>query len=355
MNQKMKILFVGALWSGSTALQRMHAIIGLGHEVVALDYATTAAKRRSLRIDSRIIDKLYRMGVHNFKTPDLAGINKQIVGYIQSNQFDCVFFDKCMTVEIETFKIIKACRPQCCIIGYSPDDMFTRNNQSRQFLENLLFYDIFFTTKSYGVNELQSLGCKSVHFIGNAYDPNTHRPVLISDDERMMLGGQVGFIGSWEADRAQSLFYLAQSGVAVRVWGEGWGRCRQKHDNLRLENTPIWATDYAKGICSFDINLCFLRKINRDLQTTRSIEIPACGGFMLAERTGEHQELFTEGVEAEFFNSDDELLQKVIFYLENPEKRRRIAEAGRVRCINGGYSYADRMNQILGHIDSTKK
>src|SRR6202035_1081868 len=100
-----------------------------------------------------------------------------------------------------------------------------------------------------------------------------------------------------------------------------------------VEGRPIYDDDYARAISASAVNLTFLRKNNRDLQTTRSIEIPAIGGFMLAERTDEHRELFEEGMEAEFFGSDAELIEKCRYYLARPEERRRIADAGRRRCL----------------------
>ena len=76
---------------------------------------------------------------------------------------------------------------------------------------------------------------------------------------------------------------------------------------------------------------------------TRTFQIPALGAFMLHERNDVVTALFEEGVEAEFFGSEDELLAKCRHYLGNPQERQRIAEAGRRRCERSGYSEIDRV------------
>ena len=79
-------------------------------------------------------------------------------------------------------------------------------------------------------------------------------------------------------------------------------------------------------------------------------EIPACGSFLLADRTDEHQEFFVEGKEAEFFSSVDELVEKVRFYTANEPRRRRIAVAGQERCRTGRYAYLYRLKDTLVQI-----
>ena len=160
-------------------------------------------------------------------------------------------------------------------------------------------------------------------------------------------GAPVSFIGTYEGDRARSLNALARAGFPVRVWGGDWTPMPNPDRALTLENRPVYADQYATAMCGSDINLCFLRKMNRDQQTQRSVEIPACGGFMLAERTAEHQALFEEGTQAEYFSSDEELIEKVRHYLANPAERKKIALAGRQRCVDSGYSNHDRIATML--------
>lgn len=344
----MEIIYVGPLWLGSTCLQRLEAMRTLRPGVTPVDTEPVHIRERKKGLICRIRRKL---GRH----VDEVGANRQIIRLAEQHDVQILWLDKALAVRPETLRFVRARRPACVIAGYSPDDMTSnRNNQSIYFLRSLPFYDIFFTTKSYGVCELTRLGCQKAVFVGNAYDPAVHRPRARNTADRMRLGGTVGFIGRCEKARALSIRYLAENGIDIRIWGPGWnkrGSCLA-HPKIRVEGKPLWADDYASAISNFDINLAFLCKRNRDRQTTRSIEIPACGGFMLAERTDEHLGLFEEGKEAEFFSSDQELLEKVRYYLGHPEERTRIAEQGRERCRLSGYSNYDRVAWMLEAVGS---
>jgi len=329
----------------------MQALVDLGNIVEGIDTEPPRVREANRKLFRRIVGKLYRLGSDTqIAGEDLSGVNFGVIDSFRKNQWDILWIDKGLTILRETLRAVRELQPDCAIVGYSPDDMAVRHNQSPQFLGGVDLYDSYITTKSYGVEELKALGCRYVLFCGNAYDPHCHRPVQLSEGERKLLGGPVGFIGAFESQRAESMYCLAQSGFQIRIWGPGWERCGFRHPNLIVEHKPLWGEDYAKAISSFDINLCFLRKINRDLQTTRSVEIPACGAFMLAERTEEHLGLFEEGKEAEFFRSDEELISKVEFYLDNPDIRKRIAASGRNRCVSSGYSNENRLADVLRQI-----
>jgi hypothetical protein len=335
-----RLLYVGTQVEGGTCRQRMIALRELGHQVATIDTQPHAVEQSEHSFSYRIRRKL-------IGPADLANANEQIIRYVDQQEIDVLWIDKGLTITSQTLQHTRRTLPRCIIAGYSPDDMAARHNQSRQFLGHLPFYDVFFTTKSYGVEELAALGCPRVEFIGNAYDPNTHRPMAVTDETRRRLGGPVGFIGDYEIQRAESMLFLAVNGISIRIWGPNWHKCKLAHANLRIERQCLWSDDYASAICAFDINLGFLRKINRDLQTQRSIEIPACQGFMLAERTTEHADLFQEGQEAAFFASYEELLEKTKHYLNHATERRQIAENGLRRCRTSGYSNHDRLATMM--------
>ena len=99
------------------------------------------------------------------------------------------------------------------------------------------------------------------------------------------------------------------------------------------------------------VNLCFLRHANRDLQTCRSIELPACGGFMVHERNDEIEALLRDLREAVYFSDDDELLSLCRFWLDRKDRRKSIATNARKRVEALELSHQANISRILGALD----
>lgn len=296
----------------------------------------------------------YRIAYHLFLyhvpifLPDSTDANQKIITILKNKSFDVLWIDKGITIYSKTLKLAKKLQPAIKIISYSPDNMALRHNQSRQYLESLSYYDYIITNKSYIIEDMKRLGAKEIIFVNNTFEPTFHYPHNISNQDIERLGGDVGFIGAWEQERCESILYLANHGIKVRVWGGGkWLEYKNYSPNLKIERKGLYSDDYCKALRTFKINLCFLRKMNFDQQTTRSVEIPACGGFMLAERTQEHQSMFQENVEAVFFSSNEELLEKCQYYLTHEEEREKKAQTGRLRCLKSDYSNEGMIKKVF--------
>ena len=284
-----------------------------------------------------------------FKLPlDNLKLNSKLLEYNLSD-IDILFTVKGNTIKPSTLKYIKLNYPNVKIVSWSQDDMYSWHNRSIYYTLGLKYYDLIVTQKSYNVDELKSLGAKNVLFQNKAYSRDIHKPYKCNNN----IKPDVLFIGYYEKERYESMLYLANNGIKIDIFGSLWGKYANTNENLIIHNKMLVGEEYAKALSCSKISLCFLRKINRDLQTSRSIEIPACGGFMIAERTEEHKMLFKEDVEAVYFDSNEELLQKVKYYLENDNERKSIAQAGYERTRKDDYSYDNRVNEILRRINES--
>lgn len=338
----MKILSVGSLLGVSnTCVQRTTA---LKHWAEQVDEVNTKAP---VGFIDHCINRLFRYHVPVYHR-DRTGANERIRELVSTNHYDIVWIDKGMTIWPSTLRYVRKMLPESKIVNYSPDTMSLRHNQSQQYLESLPLYDILFTTKSFILDDMRQLGARDIRFVNNAYESTFHYPRQLSEEERKELGADVGFVGYWEENRCRSILYLADHGVRVKVFGNArWSKYQNYSPNLTIIPHTLRGDDYAKSFRAFKISLCFLRKMNKDYQTTRTMEIPACAGFMLAERTEEHLALFEEGKEAAYFDNDEELLQKCRYYLEHEAERQAIAEAGLRRCHTSGYSNVDTVGRML--------
>ena len=313
----------------------------------------TYASWKKLGVELEVLfafDEQYEMSLldrilHKIKLPrDINNLNKRIKQACLNFKPDLVFIVKGVLVKPDTLKFIKKLGIKS--VSWSNDDMFAWHNRSLWYTWSLKHYDLVVTQKSYNCNtdELPSLGA-TVLFQDKAIDPITN--YKIEDCSKFNYVHECLVICSKDLDRLDHLIYLAENGVQVHIYGWGTNDVGKYHDNLVFHNKHVYGEDFKAALGCSKMSLNFLRKMNRDLQTSRSIEIPAARGFMLAERTIEHERLFIEGKEAEYFSSKEELLKKVEYYLEHDNDRIQIAQNGYDKCYSADYTFENRIKEII--------
>ena len=332
----MRILYTGPLRAGDTCDLRLRALRRLGHETTAVDYLPIADRRGTF---ARRVQ--WRLRAGTFVREYERALREAL-----ATRPDVLWVDKGIFVPPG---VLDAARLQGVrwLVHYSPDNYLLQQNASRHLWRGLAKYDLVVTTKRSNVALLGAAGARRVFLSGNAFDPEMHRPIVLDDDRH---DADVSFIGRWEPARERLLDAVAALPVTLRVRGPGWERARSRLVRATCEPGAIYGDDYVRAIAGAKVNLGLLSSWAGDAITQRSIELPACGAFMLAERTGEHRLHFTDGEEAVFFEGVDDLVAKVARWVAADDARARIAAAGRARCLRSGYAYDDRLREILDEL-----
>ncbi len=354
----MKILFAGQLSAGQTSLMRMRALERLGHTVLGVQ--TMEPWTRTSWLKRQAQRRLER-------GPVVDEINRSVLEAARAFRPDLLWAEKQEFLRGETLVEVRNLGAR--LVHFTPDPYFTLAwKRTRLMDDSISAFDVLVYSKSYERRDYEALGRPSI-YVPLGYCDEVHRP-LKSDDPRWSC--TVASLGGWEPHRQMLLRAIAASGVDVKIWGFHWeflcdGRWTpRRHVVLSQEAGPapfsfqydeviarayqggeVYGDDYARALTGARIGIGFLRRICPEQHTSRSFEIPACGSMLLAERTDEHEEFFVEGKEAEFFASEEELLQKIRFYRTNEPSRRRIAENGHKRCVDGQYAYVHRLRTVL--------
>jgi len=332
----MKILYTGPLLAGDTCELRLRALTRLGHEMIPVDWLPIAERQGPL---ARRLQRRLRLG------PMVREYERALREALTARP-DVLWVDKGIFVPPT---VLDAARVHGVrwLVHYSPDNYLLQQNASRHFWRGLPRYDVVVTTKRSNVGLLAAAGARRVVLSGNAFDPEMHRPIVLTGAQRATYAADVSFIGRWEPARERLLDAVAALPIRLRVRGPGWERARSRLVRPACEPGPIYGEAYVQAIAAAKVNLGLLSSWAGDAITQRSIELPACGAFMLAERTGEHRLHFTDGEEAVFFEGTDDLVRKVAHWVAADEARTRIAAAGRTRCLRSGYAYDDRLREVL--------
>lgn len=340
--KRLRILYIGTI--SGTCLDRANAYRRMGHEVVHLDM-------RQWLHSSAWVDRItWRIGGHVF-SPWLA---KRMSQAIRTQQpFDLCHVDN---GEWMTPQVIGVLRAACCqIINYNIDDPTGPRDRARFSAYRCAAsnYDLLAVVREENVSECRQLGARRVLRVWRSADELSHAPRLMTPQSREKWHSEVLFLGTWMPERGPFLLDLIRRGVPLTIRGSQWHKAPEWSQlQPYWKGGAIGGDDYAYAIQGARICLGLLSKGNRDLHTTRSLEVPSLGGLLCAERTSEHQSLYVENEEAVFWRDADECARVCLSLLRDEERRQQMAQRGRQRFLHSGYANESVLRQILQEVNA---
>ncbi len=323
----LKILCVGPQWRGSNAGALFKAFSRLGHLVDVIDENYYINLSNHFWV-TKIVDKV-------FFYRHCLEFNHAIEESVRLLKPDVVLIYKGAFVLPDTLKRIKK---NGLVVNVYPDVSFRTHGP--YLPQTLPLYDWIFTTKTFGLTDLKKeLGIETVSFVPHGFDPELHRPLVLPESLKTELSCDVSFIGTHSLKKENYLAALlnALPDVNLKIWGNGWQRATSPVLHNSIQHKAVVGDLYALAIQFSKINLGILSEAaggssSGDLITSRTFHVPASGGFMLHERTGESVLYYQEGIESAFFEGEQELIDQVRYFLSNDKDREEIRIKGMYRA-----------------------
>lgn len=314
------VLYLGP--GSGTCLDRANALRRIGCTVEHLDL-------RSLLPRQRWVDRwAWHVGGHWFS----ALVAKGLVRTLEHKRFDLCHVDGGEWVTPAVLKILRDHAER--VVNYNIDDPTGPRDGARftAYRQSAALYDLLAVVREDNVAELNALGANNVVRVYRSADEVTHAPRPLTTSLQLAWMSEVLFLGSWFPERGPFLRDLIRLGVPLTIRGPNWHKAPEWPElKSHWAGGAIGGSEYALAIQCARVNLGLLSHENRDLHTTRSLEIPALGGLLCAERTHEHLAMYEEGVEALFWSSAEECAATCLQALADEPRRARIAQAGHER------------------------
>lgn len=156
----------------------------------------------------------------------------------------------------------------------------------------------------------------------------------------------VGFIGRCYGERKKIINRLSKRGIEVKAYGPGW----------EAGTLPISENNNFYNSCKIVLgtgNIGYSQKLMNP--KLRDFEVPLTSSLYITNYTEELNSLFEDGKEIVLYKTEDELFEKLNYYLKNPSQCLEIGQNG-YRKVYEKHLYDHRFeilfNQVLrGNLD----
>jgi len=154
----------------------------------------------------------------------------------------------------------------------------------------------------------------------------------------------VSFIGILLPDRQRFLAKVVRFFPSIQIYGNLPSRLKLLPELKPSYYGPIWSKDVVKIYSQSKMAINLYPKHLPLAGNLRTFEIPATKTLMLTDRI--NPDWYKPKQEVVIFSSPQDLVKKVKFYLTNPAKAKKIAQAGYQRTIKD-HTYKKRFRELI--------
>lgn len=326
---------------------------GLSTHNISLLYVTSGIGVPYTAMDEAIVRALSGI-VYRFSVTSPA---EDVIEAVKTFRPDLVLFLNGVVFPVEHLSEIRS-------LGASTAVWFTDDPYYTDWtVEIAPHYDFVFTLEKNTVELYQQLGCKHVYYMPFAHDPAQFHPKPVEFPYQT----DICFIGTAYWNRVKLIDEIASHLMDMNIVIAGWWWDRLKNyqklqSKIRLGAwmSPEETSAYYNG-AKLVINLHResddhtlnhnSRNVAADSPNPRTFEINGCAAMQLVDARPEIGQFYEPGAEIVTFDSSQQLLDQIYFYLENEHARKEIALNGLTKTL-GSHTYRRRLHHMLTLIKS---
>ena len=250
------------------------------------------------------------------------------------------------------------------VLSYSKDIPFSVLENIKEKYKTAIFYpdvtipideqlvnyakkvDYLFITNNAQLDDLSSMGVANPVFCMQGCDRSEHR-IIPTKKSRWL--SDVAFIGRPSNENRVNLIRAVGNSFYFKTWGGEW----EKYGLTCLKNR-IYPKEYAMICYASKIVLgCDYYSHLEKYFSNRTWITMGCAGFLLTNYMPGLETIFKKGVHLEWYNSHQECLDLIDYYLKNEEKRKKIAQNG-YEFVHSTRTYDTTIDEIISYIENDK-
>lgn len=204
--------------------------------------------------------------------------------------------------------------------------------------------DAMFTTYLPQVETYRALGVSNVMYLPQGMDPELDRPASWIPRRYRC---EVGFVGTGSSAHRQAVLRALACKYQMHIRGPGW---HHAPPDLPVVGGAAYGKAYARAVGGAAVSLGASSHPAQPSQvasaSNRMWKVMGCGGFYLGERVEGIEALAQDGVHCAWYRNPGEAIELVRHFLDHPEDRTRIAQAGRRHAVEH-HTYVHRVRLLL--------